>query len=51
VNVSSGLVFAGEIEPSSAEAEPTTIVVALELSAEVSVVSWEVEEYLRTVMD
>jgi hypothetical protein len=41
---------AGVIVPSNAEAEFTTIVDAPELSAEVSVVSWEVEEYLRTVI-
>jgi hypothetical protein len=35
---------------SSAVDEPTTIVVALEFNAEVSVVSWEIEEYLRTVI-
>jgi hypothetical protein len=36
--------------PSTA-AELTTIVVAVELSADVSDVSCEMEEYLRTVID
>ena len=38
------------IPPNRPDAEPTTIVVALLLSAEVSDVSWEIEEYLRTVI-
>jgi hypothetical protein len=40
----------GVILERSADAELTTIVVALEFSAEARLVSWEVEEYLRTVI-
>jgi hypothetical protein len=38
------------IPPRSAVAELTTIVVALEFSAEVRLLSWEVEEYFLTVI-
>jgi hypothetical protein len=51
VKVSRGVVFPGEIPARRPVAEPTTIVVALELSAEVSVVSCDMEEYFLTVMD